>query len=212
MAPLPETGYGDHPAAFYRSGSLQFKKSYARLWGESSLFTGSNALKIMYVAAEPRQTVHSAHFDLPFSLFLLLRDEHLDVTEVSTLIEDISVLSVDCRRLTVSTLLFTYASKKSRSFAPATKKPLPPSHSCHPKVQHFNCGHTPVKGTCLVCGEHKKENAHNALYTTANNAGKEIAMSSDPKYSTQSAFYTESCPCLKTGCGFSASGHFHPVY
>lgn len=131
--------------------------------GRKLIVHGVKRLKIMYVAAETRQTVHSAHFDLPFSLFLLLRDEHLDVTEVSTLIEDISVLSVDCRSLTVSTLLFTYASiKEKQEFCSCHEKPLPPSHSCHPKVQHFNCGHTPVKGTCLVCGEHKKENAHNA--------------------------------------------------
>ncbi len=67
--------------------------------------------KVQYVADEPEQSVHSAHFNCPFSTFITL-PTNLDPSgeiKVTPFIEDISIKQVNERELTKCVTLFLNA-------------------------------------------------------------------------------------------------------
>jgi hypothetical protein len=57
--------------------------------------------QVEYVADEPTQTVHSAHFDMPFCTFIVLPADFQDGSsiDVQAYIEDIYVTQIDKRHL-----------------------------------------------------------------------------------------------------------------
>lgn len=87
--------------------------------------------KIMYVAAEPLQTVHSAYFQRHFSCCLPFA-----TTAIELAVADLSVLSVDCRSFTLSTLLLVYPNLEKK----IKLDPAPLQH-----VTHFNCSQMPYQ-------------------------------------------------------------------
>lgn len=63
-------------------------------------------IKLMYVAEDSCQTVHSAHFDVPFCFYILLNELTDEVIDVYTAIEHISVYQLDCRCFVISLIIF----------------------------------------------------------------------------------------------------------
>lgn len=66
---------------------------------------GNKQLKITFVADDPSQSVHCAHFEIPFCSLILLGHTKEQVVEICTAIEDISVRSLDNRWLAVTTVI-----------------------------------------------------------------------------------------------------------
>ncbi|MCT4508397.1 MAG: DUF3794 domain-containing protein [Tepidibacter sp.] len=74
--------------------------------GKKLVIDGTKHIKILYVADDPCQNVHSAHFDIPFCMFILLKDIDCEVIDVFTGIEHISICQLDCRSFTLSMIIF----------------------------------------------------------------------------------------------------------
>ena len=69
------------------------------LTGRKMIIEGVLRQKIVYTAKLPSQPVHSAHFDMPFSAFIVLSQS--DVTDwcIDTCIEDVFVMPYSCREI-----------------------------------------------------------------------------------------------------------------
>lgn len=74
--------------------------------GKKLVIEGVKHIKIIYVAEKSCQSVHCAHFDVPFYMFILLKDIPYEVIDVCTAIEDIQVHQLDCRCFSLSTIIF----------------------------------------------------------------------------------------------------------
>ena len=74
--------------------------------GKKLVIEGIKHIKVLYVGDEPSQPVHSAHFEVPFCMFVLLKDYRLKVADVFIAVEDIRVQEINCRNFTISTLIF----------------------------------------------------------------------------------------------------------
>lgn len=81
------------------------------LTGYKLLIEGELVQKIEYVADEPTQSVHAAHFRIPFSTFIILPYDFTEGSQVSVVpyIEDIYVQQLDNRNLFKNVLLFLNA-------------------------------------------------------------------------------------------------------
>lgn len=71
------------------------------LTGFKLVVEGEVRQKIEYVADEPTQSVHAAHFDIPFSTFIVLPDTFIIGTPITVTgyIEDIFVEMIDKRTI-----------------------------------------------------------------------------------------------------------------
>lgn len=74
--------------------------------GTKIVIEGKKQIKVTFVADDPCQSVHCAHFEIPFCSLILLNHNKDDVIQVCSAIEDISVRCLDCRWLTVTTVIF----------------------------------------------------------------------------------------------------------
>lgn len=137
--------------------SLSSTKVICTPCGKKLVIEAVKHLKIMYIAAEPCETVHTAHFCLPLCMFILLKDPHREVTDICTVVEYVSIKQLDCRCVAVSALIL----------ACAILKPCCPSDPCEPCCDnhehhhcpdlHTTCGTPPYKTElCTVCHSEKK--------------------------------------------------------
>lgn len=71
------------------------------LTGFKLVVEGVICQKVEYVADEPTQSVHAAHFCMPFSTYIVLPATFVPGTpiEVTGYIEDIFVQQLDCRKI-----------------------------------------------------------------------------------------------------------------
>ncbi|MFA9422062.1 MAG: DUF3794 domain-containing protein [Sedimentibacter sp.] len=74
--------------------------------GEKLVIEGVKHISIMYVADVPCQSVHSAHFDIPFCMFILLNENKFKVINIFTAIEDIKAIQLDSRHFSISLIIF----------------------------------------------------------------------------------------------------------
>ncbi|MDU2064476.1 MAG: DUF3794 domain-containing protein [Sporomusaceae bacterium] len=74
--------------------------------GRKIVVEGKKQIKVTFVADDPCQSVHCAHFEIPFCSLILLGFSKDEVIQVCSAIEDISVQCLDCRWLTVTTIIF----------------------------------------------------------------------------------------------------------
>lgn len=89
-----------------------------RLTGRKLVVEGLLKQKVVYTAKLPTQPVHAAHFDVPFSAFIVL--SRSDVTDwcVDTCIEDVFVMPYSCREIFKNVTLLLQA------------RPILPSTGC----------------------------------------------------------------------------------
>lgn len=73
--------------------------------GRKILVEGKKQIKVTFAADDPCQSVHCAHFEIPFCSLLLLGHHMDEVIQICSAIEDISVHCLDCRWLTVTTII-----------------------------------------------------------------------------------------------------------
>lgn len=74
--------------------------------GRKVVVEGKRQIKVTFVADDPCQTVHCAHFEIAFCTLILLGPNKDDVVQVCSAIEDISVKCLDCRSVAVTTVVF----------------------------------------------------------------------------------------------------------
>jgi hypothetical protein len=81
------------------------------LTGYKLLIEGELNQKIEYVADEPTQSVHAAHFNVPFSTFIILPADFREGSLVTVVpyIEDIYIQQLDKRNLFKNVVLFLNA-------------------------------------------------------------------------------------------------------
>jgi len=79
-----------------------------KLTGHKMLIEGEIFQKIEYVADEPTQSVHAAHFQVPFSAYIVLDAGHTDddTIHVVPYIEDIYVQQIGKRKIFKNVVLF----------------------------------------------------------------------------------------------------------
>jgi len=82
--------------------------------GKKLVIEGVKHIKIVYASNMCCQSVNSAHFNVPFCMFVLLKDMDCKVVDVFTAIEYIKVQRLNCRKLSVSTIIFACPKIKLR--------------------------------------------------------------------------------------------------
>lgn len=92
--------------------------------GEKLVIEGVKHINIMYVADEPCQSVHSAHFDIPFCTFILLKEKNCEVVDIFAAIEDIKIKQLDSRRFSLSLIIFICPEFKKKN-NPCKTDPYP---------------------------------------------------------------------------------------
>jgi hypothetical protein len=90
--------------------------------GEKLIIEGIKHIRVMYVADEPCQSVHSAHFDIPFYTFILLKEKKCEINNILASVEDISIKQLDCRCFSVSLIIFICAELRKKNYGCGTKK------------------------------------------------------------------------------------------
>jgi len=154
--------------------------------GKKLLIQGVKCIKIIYVADKPCQSVHTAHFEIPFYEFIVLGCGKYEVCDIFAAIEDIQIRPVDCKCFSVSVLIFLCAEYHER-------------FDCHDK--HDDC-----------CIEHERNNGccHDSAQIFYNECNKDndntdcrIAELGKCSHET-CGFCTKksTCPFYKKFCGF----------
>lgn len=122
--------------------------------GRKLVIEGIKEIKVNFTTDDPCQSEHSAHFEVPFCTFIVFGDIKREVTQVCTAVEHISVTCLDCRHLTVASIIFV---------CPEFKKehgccPCPPKHNAH-----YQCDcHDPCEAKSNYsdpCGHHLSYNS-----------------------------------------------------
>ena len=85
------------------------------LTGRKLIVEGVLRQKILYTADVPEQSVHATHFDVPFSVFIVLPEDTLlsSKYKIEPCIEDIFVCALDKRQIFKNVTLFIKATKIS---------------------------------------------------------------------------------------------------
>lgn len=82
--------------------------------GKKLVIYGMVHIKVLYVANTSSQSVHSAHFDIPFCTFMMLNKVCYSMENLCAFIEDTFVNQLDCRNFYISMLLFIYPMFKTQ--------------------------------------------------------------------------------------------------
>lgn len=88
--------------------------------GKKVVIHGTKHIKVISSIDKQCHCTHSACFDIPFCLFIRLKDFETEIAKIGTIIEDISVESLKNQFLLVSIVIFAYP-----VFKHATKQDLP---------------------------------------------------------------------------------------
>jgi len=96
------------PVALKADGTLQENLEGTKLTGRKLIVEGLLRQKIVYIAAVPTQTVHSAHFDVPFSAFIILGSDAFVDEEfcLDVCVEDVFVMPFNRREIFKNVTLF----------------------------------------------------------------------------------------------------------
>ncbi|MCF8010374.1 MAG: DUF3794 domain-containing protein [Clostridiales bacterium] len=89
--------------------------------GKKLVIEGIKHIKIIFEADMDCQSVHSAHFDVPFCIFVKLRKKDAEVVDVKTAIEYISVNQIDCKTFSISIIIFARPEFKEKDTCPDCK-------------------------------------------------------------------------------------------
>lgn len=83
-------------------------KEGTKLTGRKLVIEGILRQKIIYTADVPSQSVHSVHFDIPFSAFVIIQGTAIGSYrfEVEPYIEDIYICAINKRQIFKNTTLF----------------------------------------------------------------------------------------------------------
>lgn len=94
--------------------------------GSKLIMDGLKHIKILYTAENSCESVHSAHFDVPFCEFILLEEAYSKIFFIETAIEHIAAYQICSREFAVSTVILL----------------CPVFKTCHPCPQaHKYCCH-----------------------------------------------------------------------
>lgn len=74
--------------------------------GEKLVINGCKRIKAMYTAKDICQTVHTAHFEVPFCTFILLKKHIGKIIDISTAVEYVDVCPLNQRAFYISTIIF----------------------------------------------------------------------------------------------------------
>ncbi|MCT4618910.1 MAG: DUF3794 domain-containing protein [Marinisporobacter sp.] len=74
--------------------------------GKKLVIEGMKHIKLLYVGDEPCQNMHCAHYDIPFCMFVLLKNWEGQIVDIFTGIEHIGIHELDSRCFTVSIIIF----------------------------------------------------------------------------------------------------------
>ena len=88
-----------------------FNQENTRITGRKLIIEGLLRQKVVYTAAVEQQSVHSAHFDVPFSAFIIL-PPNTALTQkykIETCVEDIFVCHITARQIFKNVTLFIKA-------------------------------------------------------------------------------------------------------
>lgn len=112
--------------------------------GRKVVIEGKKQIKVTFVADDPCQSVHCAHFEIPFCSLILLGHSKDEVIQVCSAIEDISVRCLDSRCLTVTTIIF---------ICPVFKKAH--DYCSYPHDDNANC-HLQINNNIATCTCHER--------------------------------------------------------
>lgn len=124
---------------------LTSKKTICTPVGEKIIVDGVKRIRIMYVADEPCQPVHSAQFDIPFCFYILLKEPHDKVVDVYTAIEHISICQLNCRCFNISIIIFACAVNNKQYYHEAdvgynlNYKPYDNCEQTYDCKSHYGC-------------------------------------------------------------------------
>lgn len=82
--------------------------------GKKFVIYGNIHTKILYVANTSCQSVHSAHFDIPFCTFIMIGNITREITDVCLFIEDAFITQLDSENFSVSMLVLVYPLLKKK--------------------------------------------------------------------------------------------------
>ena len=82
------------------------------------IIEGVKHINILYADDEPCESVHFSNFDIPFCMFISLKENDCEIIDVFTAIEDIKVKQLNDRSFSLSTILFACPKFKKREIAP----------------------------------------------------------------------------------------------
>lgn len=105
-------GY-EEPDGTFVPGYTIGNNECTNLTGRKLIIEGLLTQKVIYTAAVPEQTVHSAHFSIPFSTFIII-EPNTPLTQkysITPYIEDIFVCRLSERSIFKNTTIFMKASK-----------------------------------------------------------------------------------------------------
>lgn len=96
-------------------GTLLENNEGTYLTGRKLVIEGILRQKIIYTADVEEQSMHAAHFDVPFSAFIILEEDASLVTryKIETCIEDIFVCRVSKRQIFKNVTLFIKATSRN---------------------------------------------------------------------------------------------------
>ena len=92
--------------------------------GDKLIIDGLKHIKVIYTADNDCTSVHSAHFDIPFCEFILLKNSCRQVICIETAIEHIAVHQLSCREFSVCMIILLCPVFKERP-APTPPPPNP---------------------------------------------------------------------------------------
>ncbi len=91
--------------------------------GDKLIIDGLRHIKILYTADNDSTSVHSAHFDVPFCEFILLKTPCREVLCIENAIEHIVAHQISCREFAVCTIVLLCPVFKEHPCPPHPPKP-----------------------------------------------------------------------------------------
>lgn len=101
------TGYTNAAGVFVPGNEIDNAEG-TRLTGRKLIVEGLLHQKVIYTADVPQQSVHSAHFSIPFSVFIVVAGDTplIQQVDVTAAIEDIFVCQLSARSIFTNTTIF----------------------------------------------------------------------------------------------------------
>lgn len=96
---------------FEVAGTIVENNEGLALTGRKLIIEGVLRQKVIYTAAKKDQSVHAAHFDIPFSVFIVIKEETPlnEKYKIDTCIEDVFACIIGCKQIFKNVTLFIKA-------------------------------------------------------------------------------------------------------
>lgn len=124
--------------------------------GKKLVIKGHIHQQVLYVADVPCQSVHAAHFSVPFCTFEEMPSScswnNCEISSPGVLIEYLSAKKTGPKQITKCVVLFIWWYKKDHHPHPCPPEPCPPPHPCpsHSSSHHPGCKQCSMFG--IYCG------------------------------------------------------------